>query len=1210
MARNDLPNPNAANFSQRLREAVMTYLGRQGDPLDRGVTLRDLIEGGIARLRDGYTAGQAAASGGALPIAPEVQAEEPDLTPPPTPTGFAVSAAISHVFIEHDSPLYLQGHGHLRTRVYGKVVAPGDPLPVFAGAAEITQFTGTIHSHPSNPATTWRLWIKWESVDGVLSVSPAGGTNGLEAGTGKLRGVDLGPLIVEAGNLANAAVTAQKIAPEAIDPTKFSAGIEPITIVSSLPATKVTSSIFHTADGKLYRWNGSAYVATVPTSDLTGTVADAQIAGLAAAKVTGQLTDAQIAALAAAKLTGTITASQIADGAVSGTKFASGIEPVSVAASLPGSKTTSAVFLTTDGKLYRWSGSAYVATVAAGDISGTISDVQIAGVAASKVTGQLTDAQIQAVAAAKVSGQLTNAQLADIAATKVTGQLSNAQIADVAASKLTGTITETQIGDNAISAPKIAAGAISTAKLAAGAVTADTIAANAITSAKIEAGAITTAKIAAGAVTAGEIAAGSVTTAKLSAGAVTANELAAGSVVADKIGANAVTAGKIEAGAVTTAKLAAGAVTASTIAADAITSDKIAANAVTADEIAANAITSGKISAGAVTATQLAADAVTADKLAANAVTAVKIEAGAVTTAKLAAGAVTADTLAANAVTAAKIEAGAVTTAKLAASAVTAIEIAAGAVTAGKIAANAVTAAELAADAVTAGKIAAGAITATKLAANAIAVGSAAIENGAIVNAMIGNLAVDNTKIADLSADKLTSGTIAVGQFVQSTGYSSGQAGFRIDGDGNAEFNNATVRGTVFASDGQFTGELIALGPGKKARMWAGDFEAYKDVPGVGLVLYKALSRVESGVGANNVQVTIPGYFLNQPQVIVSPANIRLYDSAYANQTQSLQCEVRDLVQTAAGSMVWRFTPVATLSLGASAGQVAVNQSSGQVSTGWTSGQYVTPANTTTITPSVTLASYRGTGTSGGYYRRTARWRVQYLNGGTWVDGAWTTIDLASAVNASATSDATFTFPSAGAWTFRIQFEAYDTGGTFSTTVEYEYATDSVTRSDAQTIQAQVAFGSPNSASASLNYVPSYTLPSGWTLTGVSFSYVYSYSVSSNGFNARAEVAQTPYSGGLSLVAPPNSSGSNLSRSRSASSNTLIFSVSATRAFSSESATATLTLHSVSGTYSRRRPLTNSTTAANTFTLGSYGYQLNSAQVLASGTLNWVAIGE
>lgn len=109
----------------------------------------------------------------------------PDLTPPPTPTGFTVDAAISHVFVEHDAPVYRQGHGHLRTRLYGKIVNAGDPLPTFADAVEIAQFAGTVYAHPSNPATTWRLWIKWETVDGVLSVDPAGGTNGLEAVTGQ-----------------------------------------------------------------------------------------------------------------------------------------------------------------------------------------------------------------------------------------------------------------------------------------------------------------------------------------------------------------------------------------------------------------------------------------------------------------------------------------------------------------------------------------------------------------------------------------------------------------------------------------------------------------------------------------------------------------------------------------------------------------------------------------------------------------------------------------------------------------------------------------------------------------------------------------------------------------------------------------------------------------------------------------------------------------
>lgn len=163
----------------------MVFLGRQGNPLDRGLTLRDLLENGIVKLKTGFSLKPG--SSGSIPLEPGtgvVDTYEPDLTPPPTPTGFVATAAISHVMIEHAAPLYTQGHGHLRTRLYGKIVNTGDPLPTFSDAVEIGQFSGTVYAHPSNPATTWRFWIKWETIDNVLSIDPAGGTNGVEAITG------------------------------------------------------------------------------------------------------------------------------------------------------------------------------------------------------------------------------------------------------------------------------------------------------------------------------------------------------------------------------------------------------------------------------------------------------------------------------------------------------------------------------------------------------------------------------------------------------------------------------------------------------------------------------------------------------------------------------------------------------------------------------------------------------------------------------------------------------------------------------------------------------------------------------------------------------------------------------------------------------------------------------------------------------------------
>lgn len=184
--RTDLPSVNAPNFNQRLRETVQTFLGRQGNPLDRALTLRDLVDTGVLKLRAGFQLKPG--TGSSVPLMPGdgvVDTYDPDLTPPPPPENMTVTASISHIMIEHEAPIYRQGHGHLRTRLYGKVVNAGDPLPTFADAAEIGQFSGTIYAHPSNPATTWRLWIKWETMDGVLSADPAGGINGLEAITGQ-----------------------------------------------------------------------------------------------------------------------------------------------------------------------------------------------------------------------------------------------------------------------------------------------------------------------------------------------------------------------------------------------------------------------------------------------------------------------------------------------------------------------------------------------------------------------------------------------------------------------------------------------------------------------------------------------------------------------------------------------------------------------------------------------------------------------------------------------------------------------------------------------------------------------------------------------------------------------------------------------------------------------------------------------------------------
>lgn len=207
--RKDLPQASASNFSQRVRETLLTYLGKQGDRLDRGLTVRDLIEAGVIKFKAGFGGQQPIDQ--PLPIEPGPSVEpvyEVDLTPPPTPTGFTATGAISNFLVECDPPVYTQGHGHDRSILYGTTYTTG-PLPTFSAAVPLTEFLGSAASYASNPSTTWRLWLTWRTVDGVESVAPAGGINGLEVTTGQDVALLLEALTgqITAGELATSLAT-------------------------------------------------------------------------------------------------------------------------------------------------------------------------------------------------------------------------------------------------------------------------------------------------------------------------------------------------------------------------------------------------------------------------------------------------------------------------------------------------------------------------------------------------------------------------------------------------------------------------------------------------------------------------------------------------------------------------------------------------------------------------------------------------------------------------------------------------------------------------------------------------------------------------------------------------------------------------------------------------------------------------------------------
>lgn len=61
-----------------------------------------------------------------------------------------------------------------------------------------------------------------------------------------------------------------------------------------------------------------------------------------------------------------------------------------------------------------------------------------------------------------------------------------------------------------------------------------------------------------------------------------------------------------------------------------------------------------------------------------------------------------------------------------------------------------------------------------------------------------------------VTAEVLASIRMEVGKEIASTDYEEGVSGWRIGGEGNAEFNTATIRGTLDGADGSFSGSLTA----------------------------------------------------------------------------------------------------------------------------------------------------------------------------------------------------------------------------------------------------------------------------------------------------------------------------------------------------------------------------------------------------------------
>jgi len=72
------------------------------------------------------------------------------------------------------------------------------------------------------------------------------------------------------------------------------------------------------------------------------------------------------------------------------------------------------------------------------------------------------------------------------------------------------------------------------------------------------------------------------------------------------------------------------------------------------------------------------------------------------------------------------------------------------------------------------------------------------------------HLQVGNTNIQNVTVEKIRAGNLSADEYIQSTNYSTGSAGFKIDADGTAEFAQVDARGLITATSGVIGGWTVS----------------------------------------------------------------------------------------------------------------------------------------------------------------------------------------------------------------------------------------------------------------------------------------------------------------------------------------------------------------------------------------------------------------
>tara|TARA_X000001382_G_scaffold71725_1_gene49991 strand:+ start:652 stop:2175 length:1524 start_codon:yes stop_codon:yes gene_type:complete len=272
----DIPadvDPKIKRVLESIKEASEVRLGRRGDPRDRAITLRELVDSGLAvELKDNPFDPNAGTGETDFALPAFVQ-PDPSAPVPPTPTGLSAGAAFTTITLDWDDP-------QIRNLAFTEVWRNGSDN--LGSAVRVDTVSANVWSDTVDTAQTFYYWVRHvntNSVTGTFSSS-------VNATTAQVNAARIQDAIIDNTKLVNKTLTNTKIADGTIT--------SDILAANSVIAGKIATNAIVANDGVI----GTAAIATAQIVDAA--INNAKIADLAvdAAKMANAtITSAKIGSL-------------------------------------------------------------------------------------------------------------------------------------------------------------------------------------------------------------------------------------------------------------------------------------------------------------------------------------------------------------------------------------------------------------------------------------------------------------------------------------------------------------------------------------------------------------------------------------------------------------------------------------------------------------------------------------------------------------------------------------------------------------------------------------------------------------------------------------------------------------------------------------------------------------------------------------------------